>query len=184
MPVANDLVAEITLLQGNLEETERLLERSLSLRGSRTGPRLTLAELRLEQGRFDEALQVTDEILSRPGASAEPDRLKGLYFIRGQALAQMDRLAEAEEAFRTEIAASPDLLAPYAHLAFILALQGRAPEAGAALRSMVETNPKAKAYVVAVETLRSMGDERSAGLVLRDALRRWPNDRELRELAS
>jgi len=35
---------------------------------------------------------------------------------------------------------------------------------------------------MAVETLRSMGDDRSAAFVLRDALRRWPEDSELREL--
>jgi arylsulfatase A-like enzyme/Flp pilus assembly protein TadD len=183
MPVANDLVAEITLMQGDLEETERVLERSLSLRGARTAPRLTLAELRLKQGRFEEALQIADEIESKPGMSTEPDRLKGLYFIRGQALAQMDRLEEAKEAFRTEIATHPDLLGAYAHLAFLLALEGRAPEAGAALRSMVEANPTAKAYVVAIETLQSMGDPRSAAMVLQDGLRRWPKNRELRELA-
>ncbi len=183
MPVANDLVAEITLMQGDLEETERVLQSSLSLRGARTAPRLTLAELRLKQGRFEEALQIANEIESKPGMSTEPDRLKGLYFIRGQALAQMDRLEEAKAAFRTEIATHPDLLGAYAHLAFVLALEGRAPEAGAALRSMVEANPTARAYVVAIETLQSMGDPRSAAMVLQDGLRRWPNDRGLRELA-
>ena len=47
---------------------------------------------------------------------------------------------------------------------------------------MVETNPSPKAYVMAVETLRSMGDDQSAAFVLRDALSRWPDDTELREL--
>jgi arylsulfatase A-like enzyme/Flp pilus assembly protein TadD len=182
MPVANDLVAEIALRQGDLEKTEAVLESSLALRGNRTAPRLTLAELRLKQGRLEEVLRITDEIVRGPSGSSEPERLRGLHSIRGQALAQMDRLEEAKQAFRTEIAAHPDLLGPYAHLAFVLAIEGRGPEAGAALRSMVEANPTPEAYVVAIETLDAMGDDRSATLVLRDALRRWPDDAGLRAL--
>ena len=185
MPIANDLVAEIVLQQGKLEEAEEILQASLALRGNRAGPQMTLAELRLQQGRLEEVLQITHDVELQSGNSSDPneaERLKGLYFIRGQALAQLDRLDEAEQAFRTEIAAFPDLLGPYAHLAFVLALQDRSAESGAALRALVETNPTPKAYVIAVETLRSMGDARSAAFVLRDALRRWPEDTELREL--
>jgi len=185
MPIANDLVAEIVLQQGNLEEAEEILQASLALRGNRAGPQMTLADLRLQQGRLDEVLQITHDVELQTGNSSDPneaERLKGLYFMRGQALAQLDRLDEAEQAFRTEIAAFPDLLGPYAHLAFVLALQDKSAESGAALRAMVETNPTPKAYVVAVETLRSMGDPRSAAFVLRDALSRWPEDTELREL--
>jgi tetratricopeptide (TPR) repeat protein len=185
MPIANDLVAEIVLQQGKLDEAEEILQASLALRGNRAGPQMTLAELRLQQGRLDEVLQITQNVELQSGRSSDPneaERLKGLYFIRGQALAQLDRLDEAEQAFRTEIAAFPDLLGPYAHLAFVLALQDRSAESGAALRAMVETNPTPEAYAMAVETLRSMGDPRSAAFVLRDALRRWPDDAELQEL--
>jgi arylsulfatase A-like enzyme/Flp pilus assembly protein TadD len=185
MPIANDLVAEIVLQQGKLEEAEEILQASLALRGNRAGPQMTLAELRLQQGRLEEVLQITGDVELQSGDSSDPneaERLKGLYFIRGQALAQLDRLDEAEQAFRTEIAAFPDLLGPYAHLAFVLALQDRAAESGAALRALVETNPTPKAYVIAIETLRSMGDARSAAFVLQDALRKWPEDTELREL--
>ncbi len=185
MPIANDLVAEIAVQQGKLEDAEELLQASLALRGNRAAPQMTLADLRLKQGRFEEVLQITSDIQKQSGNSVDPneaERLKGLYFLRGQAMAQLDRLEEAEQAFRTEIAAFPELLGPYAHLAFVLALQGRGPESGATLRSMIETNPTPKAYVMVVETLQSMGDDRSAALVLRDALSRWPDDPELREL--
>lgn len=185
MPIANDMVAEIVLQQGNLEEAEQILQRSLALRGNRAGPQMTLADLRLKQGRFEEVLEITAAVESQSGNSADPneaERLRGLYFLRGQALAQLDRLDEAEQALRREIATFPDLLGPYAHLSFVLALQGRAAESGEALRSMVETNPSPKAYAMAVETLRSMGDSRSAAIVLRDALRRWPDDTGLQEL--
>ena len=48
---------------------------------------------------------------------------------------------------------------------------------------MVETNPTPAAYGEAVRTLDAMGDPRSAAALLRDALRRWPESVELRELA-
>jgi hypothetical protein len=49
---------------------------------------------------------------------------------------------------------------------------------------MVETNPSPAAYAEAVRTLRLLGDERSASIVLRNAISRWPDSDELRKLAA
>ena len=180
--LARDLLAQIALRQGELDQAERLVLRALEKRGGRLGPLLTLAELRLKQGRFREAVDVTLRAEREFGQRDDPEALRGLYFTRGSALARLGEVEEAEAAFRAEIELSPGELAPYTHLAFVYGLQGRSREAGATLRSMVETNPGPSAYAEAVRTLRALGDSGSAAAVLRIGRRRWPEASELAAL--
>ena len=181
--LARDVLAQVALRKGELERAAELSTRAVELRGARLGPLITLANVRLEQERFAEAAELTRQVESEYGDRGDRAELRGVYFIRGSALAQLGDSAAAETAFRRELELSPDQLAPYTHLAFLLALEGRGPEAGATLQRMVEANPRPEAYAEASRTLDAMGDPRSARAVLGMGLRRWPNDPELRELA-
>lgn len=181
---AHDLLAQIALARGDLPAAERRVERALETRDSRLGPLITLAQLRLEQGRLEDAVTATREAEAALPEGADAEILRGLYFIRGQALARLGEARDAERAFLREIEISPAHLGPYSHLALLRALTGRPAEAAAALKAMVETNPTPAAYAEAVRTIRTLGDSRGAAALLREGLRRWPQDAALRELAA
>ncbi|MEZ5332987.1 MAG: sulfatase-like hydrolase/transferase [Thermoanaerobaculia bacterium] len=178
---AVDMLAQIAIYQGDLEEAEKWVMQAVERRGARGGPLVTLAELRLRQHRPQEALELTEQAERERGDLAY-DFVRGLYFTRGKALTELERPAEAVASFEKEIELAPDYLPAYTHLAFLHALMGDAPAAGRALQRLVENNPTPKAYASAVRTLQQMNDPRSAAEVLREARRRWPDAPELREL--
>ncbi len=180
--LARDLLAQIALRQGRLEEATGWAEQAAAARGARLGPLLTLAEVRLRQERFAEAIELGRQAEREFGERPDREALRGLYFTRGRAFAGLGEAEEAERAFRAEIELSPSELAPYTHLAFLYALEGDGRRAGTTLKRMVETNPSPAAYAEAVRTLEAMGDPRSAAAVLAEAKRRWPGSPELSEL--
>jgi tetratricopeptide (TPR) repeat protein len=160
-----------------------LLEPALAARGTRVAPLLLGASLRFEQERWREALELTDQAEREFEARDDTAALVGLYSTRGKAHARLGEPRLAEEAFLAGIRRVPQDLDCYTHLAYLYALEGRAADAGAILRRLVEVNDSPDGYAAAVRTLRVMGDERSAAAVLRDARRRWPQAGELAELA-
>ncbi len=182
---AAELLARIAVRQDDFATAERWLEQALANRGRRIAPLVVQAELRLMQKRFEEALALTEQAEQEYGQGSvqDPALIRGLHYVRGKALGELGRGPAAIAAFEREIALNPDYLPAYTHLAFLRALRGEAREAGGALRHMVEANPGPRAYVAAVKTLREMKDPHSASIVLQDALRRWPGDPALRELA-
>jgi len=181
---AYGLLARVAVRRGRLDEAEKLARQALELRESRLGPLLTLAEVLQAAGRSEEAL----EIIDRAGEEFERRRhhdtelIRGLYFLRGKTLADLGRPTEAAAAFEREIELFPDATTSYTHLALLRALSGQPEEVGETLRRMVEANPTAAAYGEAVETLHVLGDERSAGALLRHARQLFPDDAGLREL--
>ncbi len=182
---AAELLARVALRQDDFATAERWLEQALANRGRRLAPLIVQAELRLMQKRFEEAIALTEQAEQEYGQGSvqDPALIRGLYYVRGKALGELGRGPAAVAAFEREIASNPDYLPAYTHLAFIRAMRGESREAGGALRRMVEANPGPRAYIAAVKTLREMKDPRSASIVLQDALRRWPQDPALRELA-
>ncbi len=183
MPIALDVTAQAQLRLGNLEAAEELIDRLLEQRGSRVSPLITAAELRLAQGRAAEALDFADRAFAGVEDPENAEILRGVDFIRGRALAELDRLEEAESAFRGEIERFPDQLESYTHLAFLYALGNRGAEAGRTLQAMVEANPGPRSHGEAVKALRAMGDPASAEALLRQARNRWPEAENLAALA-
>lgn len=182
-PMANDVLAQAALLEGDLEEAKAYLDLAIAERGPRIMPLITKTAWFNEQDRFEEALALSDEVLALFGDRGDREILGHLYLYRGAALAALDREAEAENAYREAIALRRELLGAYSSLAFLQALTGRAGEVGRTLQEMVTVNPNPVAYAEAVRALRAMNDQRSADGVLGEALRRWPEARELRLLA-
>src|ERR1035437_7780162 len=82
-----------------------------------------------------------------------------LEFLRGDALARMDRLEDAEMAFRAEIAAFPAHAQAYASLAVIRFMERDRPGLGKQLNEMVRANPSPRSYLLAASTLDSLGEK-------------------------
>ncbi|MCE2560003.1 MAG: sulfatase-like hydrolase/transferase [Acidobacteria bacterium] len=182
-PMANDLLAQAALIEGDLETAGRHIERAIDERGFQVAPLITKAGWLNRQGRFEEALLLSDEIRSEFGDREDREILGHLYLYRGTALSALGQASAAEAAYREAIELRPELHAAYSSLAFLHALEGRGAEAGLTLQQMVTVNPNPAAYAEAVRALRAMNDQRSADGVLGEALRRWPEADELRLLA-
>jgi tetratricopeptide (TPR) repeat protein len=179
---SRDVLARITIRQGDLEAAEVLVERAVAGRGTRVGPLITKAELRFMQDRFDETLQLTSLAAEEYGDRPDKGPLQGLHYLRGSAYARMGQLERAAEAYSREIELFPTEVTAYSSLAVIQALQGRPAESDRTLERMLEVNPTPEASAEAVRTLRRLGDEAGAARLLAEALQRWPEDTSLRGL--
>ncbi len=182
--LARDVLTQVALRKGDLDRAARLAEEAMETRGARLSPLITLADLRVKQKDYAGALELTQETLSEFGERDDVEKLRGLFFIRGSAFAQLGEANRAIQEFQREIEISPTELAPYTHLAYLYALVGDGAAAGGTLQRMVQNNPYPHTYAEAVRALRAMGDSASAGALLRGAMQRFPGDSELRELAT
>jgi len=181
---AGDLLARIALQRKDLDQAEHYVEIAVANRGKMPGPLLTEAELRLDQGRYDDVLQLTQTVEDEVEEGVSRDLVKGLYFLRGRALAEQNHPREAIAAFSREIELFPDTLPAYSHLALLYAIQGDSARSGATLQHMVQVNDTPAAYAEAVRAIRLLGDPATAARLLHQARGRWPKDRELAELGS
>jgi hypothetical protein len=119
-----------------------------------------LAEMEIRRDRPREALRWLDKAR---GEGGQGPPLPNQEFLRGEALARLDRGSEAEAAFRAEIAAFPKNTAAYQRLALVLALARRdGEEIRRVLESMYRNDPTPATAQLASKTLRAIGDEQGA----------------------
>jgi choline-sulfatase len=158
---ARELLARIALARGDISAAESEARAAVEQRNPQPSTILVMAEVKLRAGKPVEALQRVDQAQ----AKAKDLRLGPVFnleFLRGDALARMDRLADAETAFRAEIAAFPVHAAPYASLAVIRFMKGDRPGLERQLNEMVRANPSPKSYLLAASTLDSLGEKERA----------------------
>lgn len=185
-PTAYDLLARIALERGDPGRAREMSRRSIEELGLHAEPLLVQAQAAIAEGDFEGALETARrarelaEELAQGEASGRTPR--GYHLVRGQALANLGRGEEAARELGREIAAFPDGLAAYTHLALLQALAGNPQETRRALQAMVEANPTPAAYAEAVRTLRVLRDPEAAARLLAFARERWPQNPRLREL--
>ena len=181
---AESLLAEIALARHQPAAAEQAARAAVAAGGERMTPRLTLAEALVAQGKLEEALRQTDEVIAELGRRAAGQSLPRLWYVRGDILARLQRNAEAEQAFLREIGGFPADVRTYSSLAVLYASEGNPDAALATLRRLVESSGESPtACAEAVRTLRVLGDAPDAADLLRHALGRHPENPELRALA-
>lgn len=160
---ANPLEAHLILsaVAGRRSDWPRAVEEARAAVGDLDNPRvpalLLLAEAWIAQDRLDEALAAIERavaVVRRPGAEAIPT-VESTY---GDVLARLGRNAEAEQAFRREIAHFPRGVDAYTRLAVLLAAEHRFEEIEPTLDALVAANPTPKALVAAAETMERLGN--------------------------
>ena len=158
----HELMARVALARNDLRTAEAEAQRSVDT-ASRFEPKrlILVAEVRQQQGRFGEALQILDtaEARARSGGHGAVYRLD---FLRGDTLARMNRFGEAEAAYRREIAAFPNNGQAYANLAVLYIIGGRSREAGRLFENLVAGNPSEVNYLLAIKTFEAVEDLASA----------------------
>jgi len=180
---AHNLLGQIALARKDYPTAEKEARAAIAATGSRIGPFLTLAQTLKEEGQLDKALETTQQAVNEVTKMEGAPKYSGLWFLHGDLLARAGRDAEAESAFRKEIENFPANTNAYTRLAVLYASTGRAQEAVAVLRSMVERNDSPLAYIEAVRALRTLGDPQSAAGLLQYARARHPESKELREIS-
>ena len=175
---AHGLLAQVAVKRKDFDTAEREARLSAAGEGDaeRVGPRLTLAMVLHERDRFEEALAAADQAIAawRAREARDPDLVRGGFLLRGRILADIGRAAEAEQAFREEIALFPDDPPAYTNLALLYALTGRGDQVGPVLRTLVEGHPSPRAYADAAQTLRVMQLPAQADQLLAQGRRRYP----------
>ena len=167
-PHVHQTLAQIAVAQHDLQVAESEARLALGERPGRRVPLLILARIARERGDLPSALRYLDEIerLTREKNLPPLSLANGL---RGDVFARLGRGAEAEEAFRREIALFPENPQAWCNLALLYASQGREPLARATLSKFIESVPSADAFRAVMETARILGDPQWAGRLAQEA---------------
>jgi len=181
---AHSLLARIALGRKDLASAERQARAAQDARDSRSAPDLAWAEVRVAQGRPEEAIAALDALEQRLRAKGEPrpESLRGLAFLRGKALASAGQAAQAEEAFTREIERFPQDPQAYTHLAAMYGLVGMKREAVAVIGRLLQVNGSPHAVAESIKVLEVVGAAPQAQRVIAEARRRYPDDPYLRPL--
>jgi arylsulfatase A-like enzyme/tetratricopeptide (TPR) repeat protein len=157
---AHAILARVALARDDLPAAEQHARQALGASKRDVGAALVLAEVHLRRNRSDAALQLLDDLAREQPSGRLP---RDVAFLRGDALARLNRFPEAEAAFDQEIAAFPDNAQAYARLAIVWGLRGRTVrEVRALLETMHARRPGPETARLAAQTLESMGDPSGA----------------------
>lgn len=115
-----------------------------------------IARIWSEENRPADALALID-LAAQRAQSDNSGPVEGMQYVRGDALARMQRYPEAADAFRAEIAIFPHNLEAYSRLAVVYALLNQPENARKIMTSMIQANPTAVAREYAAQTLKSLG---------------------------
>jgi tetratricopeptide (TPR) repeat protein len=159
---AHELLARVALARSELGLAER---EAAGVRGS---PNLDAraavlrAEVRLRRNEPADALKILDGALAKLDLAAR-EQIGNAQFLRGDALARLNRYPEAERAFHEEIRLFPGNSEAYARLAVLYAVEHRrVREVDALLAAMYAANPRPATSELAARTLESIGDSTGA----------------------
>jgi len=170
-------LARIALAEGDLAAAEREARAALERYPARRVPRQILGKVLHDRGDYGAALVELD-LAARPRATESVVPLQNLQFLRGDCLARVGRMREAESAFQEEIRIFPSNAAPRAGLAMLYASQGREAEARQALTDLVLQLRTPEAYFTASRTYEILGDPATAGQLRAEAKRLFPDAKD------
>jgi len=114
-----------------------------------------IAQIRIAARRLPEALQLLDEVERRTKASGETVP-PNFWFARGDAVARLNRVPEAEQAFNEEIRLYPKNREAYVRLAVLQTLTGRDGEAGQTRDRLLQANPEPSSRALIDDAFRTL----------------------------
>ncbi len=158
----NVLLARVALARGDLTGAEARAREATADQYERRRANLVLAQVFVQQGRLQEAMGLLDEV-AREAEQRDLGPIEMLQFIRGDALARLDRPHEAIAAFELEIQNFPRHRQAYANLALVHLLTGDQAKADTTFERMVRANPDKRSFLFAANALDQLDEpERAA----------------------
>ncbi|HYM59273.1 MAG TPA: tetratricopeptide repeat protein, partial [Thermoanaerobaculia bacterium] len=165
---ARVLLARVALAKKDYRKAEEEARTARNDPYARLAATVLLAQILASEERAPEAYALADEagkMAERQGEGA----VESLDFVRGDALARMQRYDEAIAAFGREITNFPRNKQAYANLALVHMLTNRPAEARSTLDKMLQANPNRRAYLFAAHTLETLNDPHGAAAMRRQA---------------
>jgi tetratricopeptide (TPR) repeat protein len=178
---AYDLLARVWIQRKDLKRAESEAQKALDGRSDRISPLITMALVRREQGRNEEALKLLDQAVEKKG---KREQIGSLYFLRGDVYARLGYAEEAERDFVKQIELFPDDPPAYKNLALLYVASGRYDEATSLIRKLIAESPVPASYYAVCQVLETVGDIRGVRYWARQGLNRFPGDPQLRRFAS
>jgi choline-sulfatase len=182
--LGHELLASLALGRGDLAAAEREARAMQQTEADPVLALLMLARVQTRQQRFADAWQTAERASQEARRQGAPRKVPGLHLVRGDVLASLGRLREAEQELRAEIADFPASLHAYTSLAALYVSAGEGAAGRSVLLRMIDkTGGSPAAYAEAVRMLRVLGDAGGADELLRRGLALHPEDRRLHALA-
>ena len=178
---AHEVLARIYTERNDYDRAEK--EARAAMANGRQAPAamMTLGMIEKQRGNLDAAIAHLDQA----SASVEKkrnQRIPNLHLYRGDVLARLGRVDDAEREFRKEIESFPTTPDAYTSLILLLSANGRPQEATQVVYDLVKASPHATSYIAISETLAAIGDGRGALYWAYQGSQKFPADRELRKL--
>ena len=155
------LLSRIALAKGDFDVAEREAGEAAGERDPDPSSILALAEAKLKAGRMAEALAEVERAATR-ARDLRLTEVWNLSFVRGDALARMNRFDEAEAAFLAEIAAFPRNTQAWVSLSVLRFMKGDRPGVDRLLQAMYQASPTRATALLAASTLDSLGEKKGA----------------------
>ena len=155
---AHELLARIALARGDLATAETEARAAAGPRNPQPAAILLLAEVKMRAGDAAGALAVVEQAEARAN-ELQLSSVYNLKFMRGDALARLNRMDEAEAAFRAEIVAFPAHSQAYANLAVIRFVRGDREAVRRLMDEMYRANPSPHTCLLAATTCGTLGEK-------------------------
>jgi arylsulfatase A-like enzyme/thioredoxin-like negative regulator of GroEL len=149
-PAARLVMAQSYLSKKDLPSAERQAQLLVNDPDKQDDAAVLLAQIRIAQRRFPDAMAVLDTMKRRTDASGKQVP-PNFWFARADILARMNRIPEAERAFVEEVRLYPRNREAYVRLAVLQTLTGREADARRTFDAMVRFNPDASSRRMAAE---------------------------------
>jgi tetratricopeptide (TPR) repeat protein len=178
---AYEILAELMMDAGRLDDAAANARRSLQADGSRYMSRFLLGVIAQQRGQCDEAIGHFEGAIE--GKRLEPHAVvRTLHSALGDCLARAGREADAEREYKAELAAIVDSAEARVGLATLYKSQGRAADARAVMSDLVARTPEptADTYWTVVHTLTVLGDNDGAREWAARAREKFPRDARFR----
>lgn len=153
---AHLLLGRIALAAGDAAAAEREARAAGELKQYAAEAALLRVDALVAARKLDEALRAIDS------AVAAGVTTPGLLTAKGSVLVRMNRPAEAEQAWRAEVAAHPRQREAWGRLAAMSLLRNDAAAAERDLETMVAADPSPASYALAANTMRHFGQAAAA----------------------
>lgn len=147
-------VARAKLAKGDLAGAEAEAALLQSDPARRDDGRIIVAQVRIAQKRYEDALTLLNSVAAGLGGRKPPPNL---WFARGDVMGRAGNMQEAVTAFEEEAKLYPHNREAYIRLAVIQILTGSEARANETLALMVTRNPGPSSYVLAADALRQIG---------------------------
>ena len=168
---AHELLARIALARRDRDAARRQAELARDADPTLPLPDFVEARILHEDGRYAEALPVFERALAV--VASRTLTLPELHFYLGDTLARLDRPAEAEGHFRTELRMAPQDTRTRSALAMLYQSQGESAAAARTMDELLEAAPTPAGYRLAAQLWEMFGGRRRAAEVRAEAARRF-----------